>query len=71
MGQDPRYEPSVLKRTKVMIMPFCHYFDSFDAFEGVIQAINAARSNALTLITDLTVEKLEKSGGIALENEWR
>ena len=72
MDKDPNYEPNGLKRTQVMIAPFCSYFDSFEAFEGVIQAINQARSNALSLITDTAVENIEnKIGGITSEKEWR
>lgn len=54
-----------------MILPFCEYFDKFEAFEGVIEAINRARTNALNLVTDIAVEKAEKKGAGLLDQEWR
>ena len=72
MNRDPSYEPNGLKRTQVLVVPFCEYFDSFEAFENVIQATNQARINALDWMTDLDVEKFEKQiGGIGIETEWR
>jgi len=52
-------------------MPLCEYFDSFEAFENVIQATNQARINALDWMTDLDVEKFEKQIGGVGEAEWR
>ncbi len=54
-----------------MILPFCAYFDKFEAFENVIVAINEARKNAPHLITDLAVEKVEKENAGLTEQEWR
>jgi len=62
----------VFKRTQVMIMPFCEYFDEFESFESVMQAIHQARKNAFDLITDLSIEKLERRNkSINTEQEWR
>ena len=47
-------------------MPFCEYFDAFQTFEGVIQAINLARTNARDLVTDVSIEKME-----TMEKEWK
>jgi hypothetical protein len=63
--RDPRYEISTLRQTQVIIVPFCEYFDAFQTFEGVIQAINLARSNARDLVTDVSIEKME-----TMEKEW-
>jgi hypothetical protein len=72
MNRDPNYEPNGLKRTQVLVMPLCGYFDSFEAFENVIQATNQARINALDWMTDLDVEKFEKQiGGVGNGAEWR
>ena len=71
MNRDPNYEPNGLKRTQVLVMPLCEYFDSFEAFENVIQATNQARINALDWMTDLDVEKFEKQIGGVGEAEWR
>ena len=43
----------------MIIVPFCEYFDSFQAFEGVLQAINAARKDAKDFVTDVSIEKME------------
>lgn len=62
----------VFKRTQVMIMPFCEYFDDFESFDSVMQAIHQARKNALDLITDLSIEKLEKANkSMQRKEEWR
>lgn len=63
--RDPRYEKSTLRQTQVIIVPFCEYFDAFQTFEGVIQAINLARKNARDLVTDVSIEKME-----TMEKEW-
>lgn len=54
-------------------MPFCEYFDDFESFESVMQAIHQARKNALDLITDLSIEKLEKKNKSMqiMDEEWR
>ncbi len=57
-----------------MILPFCDYFDSFETFEKVIQAVSQARVIAMDLITDVKVEKLERqSAGLMKEKdkEWK
>jgi hypothetical protein len=55
-----------------MIMPFCEYFDEFESFDSVMQAIHQARKNALDLITDLSIEKLEKANkSMQRKEEWR
>jgi hypothetical protein len=66
-------DSKVFKRTQVMIMPFCEYFDDFESFESVMQAIHQARKNALDLITDLSIEKLEKKNKSMqiMDEEWR
>jgi hypothetical protein len=72
MNRDPTYEPNGLKRTQVLVVPYCENFDSFEAFENVIQATNQARINALDWMTDLDVEKFEKKiGGVGIDAEWR
>ncbi len=69
---DPHHESSMLKRTQVMILPFCEYFDTFEAFNEVIHAINKARKNALDLVTDLAVEKAQRdSSSSAPSRDWR
>jgi len=70
LAEDPNHVSDTLKRTQVMILPFCEYFDKFEAFEGVIEAINRARTNALNLVTDIAVEKAEKKGAGLLDQEW-
>jgi len=62
---DPSHEKTTLRQTQVIIVPFCDYFDSFKAYEGVIQAINLARKNARDLVTDVSIEKME-----LMEKEW-
>lgn len=70
-AEDPFYEIEPLRRTQVMILPFCEYFDTFETFEEVIQAILSARQIALDLITDVAVEKLEReSSGLMKEKDW-
>lgn len=64
--RDPNYEKSSLRETQVIIVPFCEYFDSFQAFEGVIQAINEARKDARDFVTDASVEKMR-----SMEREWK
>jgi hypothetical protein len=55
-----------------MILPFCEYFDTFEAFNEVIHAINKARKNALDLVTDLAVEKAQRdSSSSAPSRDWR
>lgn len=63
--KDPNHEKTVLRQTQVIIVPFCDYFDTFQAFEGVIQAINLARKNARDLVTDVSIQKME-----TMEKEW-
>ncbi len=62
---DPRHERTTLRQTQVIIVPFCDFFDTFQAYEGVIQAINLARKNARDLVTDASIEKME-----LMEREW-
>jgi hypothetical protein len=72
LKDDPHHESSMLKRTQVMILPFCEYFDTFEAFNEVIHAINKARKNALDLVTDLAVEKAQRdSSSSAPSRDWR
>ncbi len=67
---DPYYEIEPLRRTQVMILPFCEYFDSFETFENVIQSVLEARMIAMDLITDVKVEKLEReSAGLMKEKD--
>ena len=63
---DPLHEKSTLRQTQVIIVPFCQFFDSFQAFESVIQAINEARKNAQDLVTDSSLEKMAH-----MEEEWK
>ena len=63
---DPSHEKTTLRQTQVIIVPFCDYFDTFQAYEGVIQAINLARKNARDLVTDASIEKME-----LMEMEWK
>lgn len=66
MGAD-----NIFKRTQVMIMPFCEYFDDFESFERVMQAIHQARKNGLDFITDLSIESLErKTKSVVSDHEW-
>ena len=63
---DPSRGKSTLCETQVIIVPFCDYFDTFQAFDGVIQAINEARNNARDFVTDVSIQKLE-----TMEKEWK
>lgn len=65
--KDPSYQKSTLRQTQVIILPFCDYFDCFQAYEGVIQAINEARRNARDLVTDDSIQKMEAS---IVEDDW-
>jgi hypothetical protein len=64
--QDPLHEKSTLRQTQVIIVPFCQFFDSFQAFESVILAINEARKEAQDLVTDSSIENMAK-----MEKEWK
>ena len=70
---DPKHKSEVLKRTQVMILPFCEYFDSFESYEKVIKAINCARKNALDLVTDAAIENAERRGhgGVGVGDDWK
>ena len=71
---DPKHKPEVLKRTQVMILPFCEYFDSFESYEDVIKAINCARKNALDLVTDVAIENAERRGHdgvVGVGDDWK
>lgn len=60
-----------MRRTQVVILPFCDIFDRFTSYDRVTQAITNARAIALHLITDLAVENLEKeSAGLKKDNDW-
>jgi len=72
INKGPDYVPSTLQQTKVVIIPWCEYFDSFQEFEGVIQAVNRARESADDYMTDVALEKLEterKEGG-PMDRDW-
>ncbi len=64
--KDPRHELSTMRQTQVIIVPFCEYFASFQSFERVIKAINAAREDARDFVTDPSIKKMETN-----EKEWK
>ena len=63
---DPSYQRTIFRETQVIIVPFCEYFESFQKFEGVLQAINLARKDAKDFVTDISIEKMETCDG-----EWK
>lgn len=65
LTRDPSYQRTIFRETQVIIVPFCEYFESFQKFEGVLQAINLARKDAKDFVTDISIEKMETCDG-----EW-
>lgn len=63
---DPSHKLTPLRETKVVIVPFCNYFDSFPSFEKVIQAITNGRKNSADLVTDISIEKM-----VSVEKDWK
>jgi len=65
------YDVEPMRRTQVVILPFCDFFDQFASCDRITRAITNARVIAQHLITDLAVENLEKeSAGFKRDQDW-
>jgi len=70
MDKGPDYMPSTLRQTQVVVIPSCQYFDSFQDFEDVIQAVNAARKSARDYVTDIAVERMNRESKDLMDRDW-
>jgi hypothetical protein len=72
MAKENRYyDVEPMRRTQVVILPFCDFFDQFASYDRITRAITNARVIAQHLITDLAVENLEKeSAGFKRDQDW-
>lgn len=59
------------ERTHVLIMPFCDLFGDFESFHKILNAIENARSNAKSLVTNGVIDKkMDAITGNTDERDW-
>jgi len=68
MDKGPNYKPSTFRQTQVVVIPWCEYFESFQNFETVIQAVTGARRSARDYVTDAHLLKLDM--GEKRDRDW-
>ena len=60
------------ERTHVLIMPFCDLFGDFESFLKILNAIEEARSNAKSLVTNGVIDKkMDAITGNTDERDWK